>query len=66
MSEPQVSLRDFFDARFGAVLDSLDEVKETQNDILKRQSAAEKAIAVLGVIYTIGAAVIGWIVYKLP
>lgn len=72
MSE-QVSLRDFFDEKFDHVVTQIKSVDEKADTIIGKQDItngrvrnAEKAIAVLGVVYTIGAAIIGWIVYKLP
>lgn len=61
-----VSLRDFFDEKFHALNQKAEQIIELQKQTNGRVRAAEKVIAVLSWAYAAGAAIIGWIVYKLP
>lgn len=64
MSEPQISLRDYLDERHVAQMAALTRIEMRQEIANGRLGKAEKAIAVLSVVYTIGAAVIGWLVLE--
>ena len=64
MSEPQITLRDYLAERHVAVMASLARIEARQEVANGRLVKAERAIAVLSVVYTIGAAVIGWLVLE--
>jgi hypothetical protein len=77
MEERGPTLREFLDERHDALMDAnrerhaavmrgLDEIKEKQDLTNGRVRKAEQNIAVLTWAYGVGAAVIGWIIYKMP
>jgi Flp pilus assembly protein TadB len=75
--DPPITLREFLDQRHDAmmaasnerhlaVMRSLEEIKEKQDETNGRVRKAEQNIAVLSWAYGLGVVVIGWIIYKLP
>lgn len=64
MTDAPISLRDYLDERHVAVMAVLARIEVRQEIEGARLAKAEKAIAVLSVVYTLGAAVIGWLVME--
>jgi len=64
MTDEPISLRDYLNDRHVMIMAALDRIEDRQLIANGRLGKAEKSIAVLSVVYTIGAAVIGWLVLE--
>jgi hypothetical protein len=64
MPVDQISLREYLHAQHGDVVRRLDEISGKLDSLNVRVMRAEVNIAVLQWAYTLGVAVVGWVIYK--